>query len=183
MKLVNCAFIPILFHHHLITNSQNKRQKQLKQWRTMQPMEKCCLNLFDLIRTRDICCYDIKQVDIRCECVRIVSLGDMIWMQMITMLAEWAFSLSIHLSVCFCVDGENRTTCFTISPTLFWQRATGVNGALCVRVYGKTSILFSMSPFANFRMGFVCTPFSKRNFSSFVMLSFCPHRNNNRRNS
>lgn len=90
--------------------------------------------------------------------------------------ARWMGSLSIHLSVCFCVDGENRTTCFTILPTLFWQRATGVNGALCVRVYGKTSILFSMSPFANFRMGFVCTPFSKRNFSSFVMLSFCPHR-------
>lgn len=65
----------------------------------MQPMEKCCLNLFDLIRTRDICCYDTKQVDIRCECVRIVSLGDMIWMPMITMLAEWALSLSISLCV------------------------------------------------------------------------------------
>lgn len=69
----------------------------------MQPMEKCCLNLFDLIRTRDICCYDTKQVDIRCECVRIVSLGDMIWMPMITMLAEWAFSLSLSISLCVSV--------------------------------------------------------------------------------
>lgn len=69
----------------------------------MQPMEKCCLNLFDLIRTRDICCYDTKQVDVRCECVRIVSLGDMIWMPMITMLAEWAFSLSLSISLCVSV--------------------------------------------------------------------------------
>lgn len=66
----------------------------------MQPMEKCCLNLFDLIRTRDICCYDTKQVDIRCECVRIVSLGDMIWMPMITMLAEWALSLYLCVVLC-----------------------------------------------------------------------------------